>query len=326
MKRHGPRLHGVHYSIVARLSSSPAAHAEHTGVEGSYSWRMARYELSGKVALVTGGARGIGWATARALVARGASVAIADLDAEAATAAAARIHDSRAVGMAADVTDRGAMQRAVAAAVERFGALDVVVANAGIVSRVATFRAMSSESFERVLEVNLLGVCRTVDAALPEIARRQGHVVVVSSIYAFTNGVGAVPYAMSKAAVEQLGRALRVELVQHGAGASVAYFGFIDTEMVHRAIDQDPLVDRMLASLPRPLHKRLPPQVAGEAIVRGIERRQPRIIRPRRWVAMSLLRGVLGPLGDARMERDEETQATMRELDARAGEDQPTTA
>jgi hypothetical protein len=74
------------------------------------------------------------------------------------------------------------------------------------------------------------------------------------------------------------------------------------------------------------LHKRLPPTAAGEAIVRGIERRQPRIIRPRRWVAMSVLLGILGPLGDARAERDAATLALVREIDARAGEDQPTTA
>ena len=91
---------------------------------------------------------------------------------------------------------------------ERFGGLDVVVANAGIASRVATFRAMPSETFERVLDVNLMGVCRTVDAALPQIVSRGGHVVVVSSVYAFINGIGAAPYAMSKAAVEQFGRAL----------------------------------------------------------------------------------------------------------------------
>jgi NAD(P)-dependent dehydrogenase (short-subunit alcohol dehydrogenase family) len=287
---------------------------------------MARYELTDKVALVTGGARGIGFATARALVARGASVVVVDLSAESAERAAGELHDSRAMGLAGDVTDRSAMQHAVAATVERFGGLDVVVANAGIASRVATFRATSSENFERVLDVNLMGVCRTVDAALPEIIRRHGHVVVISSIYAFTNGIGAVPYAMSKAAVEQFGRALRAELVQHGASASVAYFGFIDTEMVHKAIDEDPLANAMLEAFPKPLHKRLAPSVAGEAIVRGIERRQPRIIRPHRWVLMSLLRGILNPLSDAQLERDETTQENLRKLDARAGEDQPTTA
>jgi NAD(P)-dependent dehydrogenase (short-subunit alcohol dehydrogenase family) len=284
------------------------------------------YDLNGKVALVTGAARGIGFATARALIARGASVTVLDLDEEAVRQAAAQLHDSRALGIAADVTDRGAMQRAVATTVERFGGLDVVVANAGIVSRVASFRAMSSENFERVIEVNEMGVVRTVEAALPEIVPRRGHVVVISSIYAFFNGIGAIPYAMSKAAVEQFGRALRVELAPHGASASVAYFGFIDTEMVHRALDGDPAVDRMLQTLPKPLHKRLSPAVAGEAIVAGIEKRSPRIIRPRRWAVWSVLRGILNPLTDARAEREEETLSIVREFDARAGQDQPTTA
>jgi NAD(P)-dependent dehydrogenase (short-subunit alcohol dehydrogenase family) len=287
---------------------------------------MARYDLTGKVALVTGAARGIGLATARALAARGASVVIVDLDEASAQRAAAQVHDTRALGLGADVTDRSAMQRAVGAAVERFGALDVVVANAGIASRAATMRALSGEAFERVLEVNLMGVYRTVDAALPEIVRRRGHVVVIASIYAFANGVGALPYAMSKAGVEQLGRALRVELAQHGASASVAYFGFIDTEMVHRALDADALATRLMETVPKPLRKRLAPQVAGEAIARGIERRQPRIIRPRRWTVVPVLRGILGPVGDAAMERDAATQAIVREIDARGGEEQPTTA
>jgi NAD(P)-dependent dehydrogenase (short-subunit alcohol dehydrogenase family) len=287
---------------------------------------VARYELSGKVALVTGGARGIGFATARELIARGANVVIVDQRAEDASAAAAQLHDTNAVGIAGDVTDRGAMQRAVAIAVERFGGLDVVVANAGIAARVATFRAFSTETFERVLAVNLVGVYRTVDAALPEIVRRQGHVVLISSIYAFLNGLGEVPYAMSKAAVEQFGRALRVELAQHGASATVVYFGFIDTEMVHHGLDRDPLVTELMSSLPKPLRKRLPPSAAGEAIVRGIERRSPRVFQPRRWAAMSALRGILGPLSDARLERDAQVQAHLRQLDARVGEDQSTSA
>jgi NAD(P)-dependent dehydrogenase (short-subunit alcohol dehydrogenase family) len=287
---------------------------------------MARYDLNGKVALVTGAARGIGFGTAKALAARGASVAIVDLEQAAAERAASEIGDANAIGLAADVTDRGAMQRAVATTVERFGGLDVVVANAGVASRAATFRAMSTESFERVLDVNLHGVYRTVDAALPEIVNRGGHVVVVSSIYAFFNGVGAAPYAMAKAGVEQFGRALRVELIPHGASASVAYFGFIDTEMVHRAIDQDPLTERMMSQIPKVLHKRLQPAVAGEAIVRGIERRAPRIIRPRRWVVMSVLRGILNPLTDKQIEGNKETLEIVRELDSRGNEEQPLTA
>src|SRR5918998_1196582 len=260
---------------------------------------MARYDLAGKTALITGGARGIGFATARAAASRGANVAVVDLDRDAAERAASEIHDTKALGLAADVTDRGALQQAVAQTVERFDGLDVVVANAGLAPRGATMRAMSTESFERVLDVNLMGVYRTVDVALPEIVRRKGHIVVIASIYAFMNGAGAVPYAMSKAGVEQLGRALRTELAPHGASASVAYFGFIDTELVHRIIDQDPLADVMLGEMPKPLRKRLQPAVAGEAIAQGIERRRPRIIRPRRWTLLSLARGVFNPLSDA---------------------------
>ena len=284
-----------------------------------------RFELNGKVAIVTGGARGIGRATAEELSRRGAKVVVVDLDADSAAAAADGLSGD-SFGVAADVTDRGAMQGVVAEAVERWGGVDVVVANAGIASRGATSRAMSSEAFDRVLDVNLNGVHRTVLAALPEIVRRRGHVVVVASVYAFMNGVGAAPYAMSKAGVEAFGRALRVELAQHGAGASVAYFGFIDTEMVHRTIDADSVIEDGSESLPKLLQKRLPPSAAGAAIVRGIERRAPRIIRPKRWAAVSVLRGILNPLTDGYMVRDEEVQRVARELDERGSEEQPTTA
>ena len=284
-----------------------------------------RFPVRGKVAIVTGAARGIGFATAIELSRRGASVVVVDLDPEAAAAAAAAL-PGPALGLAADVTDRGAMQRVVAGTVERFGGVDIVVANAGIASRGATFRAMSGETFDRVLDVNLNGVHRTVTAALPEIIARHGHVVVISSVYAFVNGAGATPYAMSKAGVEQLGRALRIELAQHGAGASVAYFGFIDTEMVHQALDEDPLGNRLKETQPAFLMKRLQPAEAGRAIVAGIERRAPRIIRPRRWAAFSVLRGVVNPFLDRAMVRSEEIQGITRDLDRRDEEEQTTTA
>jgi NAD(P)-dependent dehydrogenase (short-subunit alcohol dehydrogenase family) len=285
----------------------------------------ATFNLRDKVAIVTGAARGIGLATATELSKRGATVVSVDLHADAAEAAAESLSGT-AIGVAADVTDAGAMRSVVADAVDRFGGVDVVVANAGIASRAATVRAMSGETFDRVLDVNLNGVHRTVIAALPEIVRRKGHVVVVSSVYAFVNGLGSAPYAMSKAGVEAFGRALRVELSLHGAGASVAYFGFIDTEMVHQALDADPISQRSEDALPAVLRKRLQPSEAGGAIVDGIEKRAPRIIRPRRWAAFSVLRGVVNPWLDTRMTKDADLQAIARELDARGGEEQPTTA
>ena len=285
----------------------------------------ATFILSGKVAIVTGAARGIGQATAAELSRKGAKVVVVDLDADAAAASAESL-PGEAIGIAADVTDRGAMQGVVAEAVERWGGVDVVVANAGIASRGATARAMSGEAFDRVLDVNLNGVHRTVLAALPEIVRRGGHVVVVSSVMSFMNGVGAAPYAMSKAGVEAFGRALRVELAQHGAGASVAYFGFIDTHMVHQTVDGDSAIGDGGEALPALLRKRLPPSAAGAAIVRGIERRSPRIIRPRRWAVISTMRGILNPVVDGYMARDAEIQRITAELDGRGSEEQPTTA
>src|SRR5258708_36575388 len=100
----------------------------------------------------------------------GAPVAVGDLDQAAAERAASQLHETRAIGIAADVTDRGALQRAVATTVERFGGLAGVVANAGIASRVATSRAMSPETFERVLDATLMGGSRTAPPALPSIA------------------------------------------------------------------------------------------------------------------------------------------------------------
>jgi hypothetical protein len=112
----------------------------------------------------------------------------------------------------------------------------------------------------------------------------------------------------------------------HGASATTAYFGFIDTEMVHEALDRNPLRAQFEGSVPKPLLKRLPPSAAGEGIVRGIERRAPRIISPRRWAVFSVLRGIVNPFSDRQLERDAELHAMMRRLDDRAGEEQPTTA
>jgi NAD(P)-dependent dehydrogenase (short-subunit alcohol dehydrogenase family) len=285
----------------------------------------ASYDVAGKVAIVTGGARGIGFATAQALARRGAVVVIVDLDLDASERAAAQLPGA-ALGFAADVTDRGALQRVVATVVSERGGVDVVVANAGVASRGATVRAMSGETFDRVLAVDLGGVYNTVIAALDQVASRGGHVVLTSSVYAFVNGLGLAPYAMAKAGVEQLGRALRVELVPHGAGASVAYFGFIDTEMVHCGLDDDPLAPKMKQALPAVLRKRLSPAQAGEAIARGIERRAPRIIAPKRWVPLSALRGLINPLLDDLLVKDAAVQSIVRELDSRGDQEQPLTA
>jgi NAD(P)-dependent dehydrogenase (short-subunit alcohol dehydrogenase family) len=269
------------------------------------------YSLAGKSCLVTGAARGIGLATARRMAERGADVALLDLDLDETTEAAAGIGD-RAMALAGDVTDAAAMERAVAAVVERFGGLDVVVANAGVGPPPRPMTVVDADAFERTIEIDLLGVWRTVRPCLPQIVERRGHVVVVASVYAFVNGVMATPYAVSKAGVEQLGRSLRAELSIHGASASVAYFGFIDTKMVRDAF-ADPVASRVEDFFPSFVTRRLQPAAAGAAIVDGIERRVPRIVRPKWWRVYSVLRGVLNPVLDAGLVRDERLTDAIRE-------------
>lgn len=280
---------------------------------------MPRFDLNGKVALVTGAARGIGFETARQIHLRGGSVAVVDLDPDRSREAAERI-GPRALGIGADVTDAGAIQRAVAETVERFGALDVVVANAGIAQpKVATLRGIGAEEWERVFEVDLLGVWRTVRAALPQIVERRGHVVVTSSVYAFVNGVLNSPYAVAKSGVESMGRALRAELKPLGASASVAYFGWVDTGMVQEAFAREHSGSTE-ENLPAFLRKRIQPDEAGAAVVRGIEERAPRIFAPKWWRYVSALRGVLNPVIDRYLERDEQMQQTLREVETAADE------
>ena len=279
---------------------------------------MLVYDLNGKVALVTGAARGIGYETARQMHLRGASVAVVDIDADQARESAERI-GPRAIGIATDVTDHTSIMQAVAETVERFGGLDVVVANAGIAqAKMATVRGIGTEEWERVFEVDMLGVWRTVRAALPQIVERKGHVVVTSSVYAFVNGVLNSPYAVAKSGVESLGRSLRAELMPLGASAGVAYFGWVDTKLVHDAFESNG--DRMQQNLPEFLKKRIPPDEAGAAVVRGIEERAPRIFAPKWWRYVSALRGILNPLLDRRFERDATMIATIREIEAEADE------
>jgi NAD(P)-dependent dehydrogenase (short-subunit alcohol dehydrogenase family) len=279
---------------------------------------MSTYSLNGKVALVTGAARGIGYETARQLHARGASVAVLDLDADQAREAAERI-GSRAIGIAADVTDKGATMGAVAETVERFGGLDIAVANAGIAPpTVTTARTMPAEEWERVVDVNLLGVWHTVRAALPQISERRGQLVLIGSIYSYANGLLASPYAVSKAGVEALGRALRAELSPFGASATVAYFGWVDTDLVRDSLDRQDGGRMLRDTLPAFVLKRITADAAGATIVRALEERAPRVFAPGWWRYMSALRGLVNPIFDRRVERDAKIAAAIREAEANA--------
>ncbi|MDX6666907.1 MAG: hypothetical protein QOK04_287 [Solirubrobacteraceae bacterium] len=256
----------------------------------------SRYELQDRVVLITGGARGIGADAAQRLVARGARVAVVDQDAAAVQRKAAELGDA-AAAFTADVTDAGALDAAVEGAVARFGGIDVVIANAGISGTVSTVAAVDRASFERVIEVNLLGVWRTVRATLPYVVERRGYVLPIASVAAALPVPLLAAYAASKAGVEGFARSLRMEVLATGTRVGVGYFSFIDTDMVRDARAQ-PTAMQAMRVLPGGFSGALPVGAAGEAIVRGVQRRSKRVYAPR-WVpALLALRGLSGPLDD----------------------------
>ena len=167
--------------------------------------------VHGKVVFITGGARGIGAEVARRLHDKGAKLVLTDLDEAALEALAAELGDERVLTVVADVRDLSAMQAAADQAVERFGGIDVVVANAGIASYGSVLQ-VDPEAFKRVLDINVLGVFHTVRATLPAVIDRRGYVLIVSSLAAFAAAPGLAPYDVSKAGVEHLANALRLEV------------------------------------------------------------------------------------------------------------------
>jgi NAD(P)-dependent dehydrogenase (short-subunit alcohol dehydrogenase family) len=279
-----------------------------------------RYEVANRAVLITGATSGIGRATAKALHARGANVVLTSRRQDALDALALELGGKCTLAIAADVTDRQALGAVVTAAAERFGGLDVLVANAGIaVDPPATIAAVDEQQFERVIAVDLVGAWRTVRAALPQIIARRGHVVLTASLYAYTNGFANAAYAVSKAGVEQLGRALRTELAPHGATASVLYPGWTDTPLVTPAFGGNATATELLRhSCPKSLRTPITPERVAAATVRGIERRSARITVPGRWIPISVLRGILNPVIDAAIERDPKIRELVLELERQA--------
>lgn len=263
----------------------------------------AVYDLEGRVVLVTGGARGIGLAIANSAAARGAKIVLVDLDEDVAAETATTINGD-AMGYGADVSDRTKIEAAFARAIDHFGRIDVVVANAGVAPPVTTAIGIDPEDWERVVRVNLYGVWHTVRAGMSEVVANQGQFVLVSSSYAFMNGALNSSYATAKAGVEALGRSLRPELIPLGASATVCYFGWITTRMVTGAFSE-PIATRMRKLAPRFMTRQIPVARAGEAVVEGIETRAPRVIVPAEYAVFFWLRGILGPLMDRRFATDE---------------------
>jgi NAD(P)-dependent dehydrogenase (short-subunit alcohol dehydrogenase family) len=246
------------------------------------------------VAVVTGAGRGIGLETARRLSASH-RVALLDLDADAVSRAAEELGDAVAVGC--DIADGESVGAAIDRVVAACGGIDVCISNAGIATAGA-LRHLDPDVVAAQLNVNLTGNWRVVHACLPHLVARRGYVLAVASIAAIVPPPGLGAYAASKAGLEQLLDVLRVEMRHLGVDVGVAYFSWIDTEMVRGAERQHPGFAAMRERLRGPAGRTLPVAAAADAIARGVERRSRRVVAPG-WVgAVYRLRGLIPELLD----------------------------
>ncbi|HEV7774978.1 MAG TPA: SDR family oxidoreductase [Conexibacter sp.] len=267
--------------------------------------------ISGQVVFITGAARGIGATAAKQLAARGAKVALVGLEPDELAKVAAECGPD-AAWFEADVTDTSAIEAAVQGAVERFGGIDVVIANAGIATG-GSVLSIDPAAWERVVEVNLFGSWRTIRAALPHVIERRGYVLQVASVAAIAHAPFMSAYCASKAGVEAFADSLRTEVAHVGVDVGVAYFSWIDTDMV-RGADERPGIGTMRKGISGPFGKTYPLSDVAAAVAQGVERRARHVVVPG-WVrAALLLRGLMAPL--AEREARKTVPAVERELQA----------
>ncbi|GAA3022209.1 short-chain dehydrogenase/reductase [Actinokineospora globicatena] len=249
--------------------------------------------VAGKVILITGAARGFGAGLARRFAASGAKVALVGLEPEELAKVAADCGPNAAV-FEADVTDWAALEAAAKGTVERFGGIDIVVANAGIAAA-GFVRSIDPVAFERTIEVDLLGVWRTVRVTLPHVIERKGYVLVVSSMAAIAHAPAMAAYAAAKAGVEAFTNSLRAEVRHLGVKVGVAHPSWIATDLVNGA-DEHPVFGPLRAGMPGPIGKTYPVSVALDALEAGVLRRD-RTVHVPGWVGLlKLFRAFLPPI------------------------------
>ncbi|MGH7733746.1 MAG: SDR family oxidoreductase [Gemmatimonadales bacterium] len=272
--------------------------------------------VNSQVVFITGGAGGIGAEVARRLHNKGAKLVLIDLDEARLAAFATELGgDERVLTVLADVRDITAMQAAADKAVERFGGIDVVMANAGIASYGSVLQ-VDPRVFKRVMDVNVLGVFHTVRATLPAAIQRRGYVLIVSSMAAFAAYPGMAPYGVSKAGVEHLANALRLEVAHLGVSVGSAHMSWIDTALVRDTEADLPVFRENRVKKPRsPFLKITSVEKCAAAFVKGIEGRKTRIYCPS-WVGLfRWLKPVLStPAGESAIRKS--TLEQLPRLDA----------
>ena len=239
-----------------------------------------RMRLERRTAVVTGAAGGIGRAIAVSLARRGCHLALADIDEGGMADTADLTRGVRVSRHRIDVADREAVAEFPNAVAAEHGGVDVLVNNAGVAVG-GTFEQVSDEDFEWLFEINFWGVVRMTRAFLPLLrASGDARVVNLSSAYGLIAPPQQAAYAASKFAVRGFSEALRHELEGSGIGVTVVHPGGVNTSIAENARVPAGISEEEIARRRKKYRKllRLPPEIAGETIVRGIEQRQARVL------------------------------------------------
>jgi len=238
--------------------------------------------LRGQVVLITGAGSGIGAASALELQGRGALPVLVDCDA-AGLEAAAQALGGEVLAIAADVTRASDCEMAVARTLARHGRIDVVWANAGMAS-FGPVHHTDPRAWKHCIDVNVNGVFNTVRSALPAVLASRGYVVATASVASFAHPPSMSAYAASKAAVEAMCNAWRIELAGHGVRVGVIHPTWVSTPLVSEGALHPGFV-RLRSTMPGPLGRELPVDVAARLIADGLARRDHRIWVPG-WVRL----------------------------------------
>ncbi|RSN57870.1 short-chain dehydrogenase [Streptomyces sp. WAC 04229] len=273
---------------------------------------MTDSPLQNRTVVVTGAARGLGAALARACARRGARLALLGREKSRLQALAADL-PTPALAVEADVTDPAALAEAAGAVRRGLGPPSVVVANAGIAEG-GPFVTSDPALWRRVVDVNLTGSAHTARAFLPDLLRTAGYHLQIASLAS----LGAAPmmsaYCASKAGVEAFTHSLRAEVAHHGVAVGIAYLNWIDTDMIRDA-DRYPVLRELRAHMPPPARRTFPADDVAARLVRAMERRRTTVYVPG-WLRLAQLGRVTLPPVVLRLSRHElprlEADGSMR--------------
>jgi len=237
---------------------------------------MVSHPFKDKVVAITGAASGIGLALARKFAGEGATVALIDMDPDALARCEKEFRDSgwRALVLTCNVTDQAKCAAAMAAVIQEFGGIDVLVNNAGITQR-SRFADTQLSVFHKVMAVNFFGSLYCTKAALDSLIERRGMIIVNESVAGLTPLLGRTGYSASKHALHGLFTSLRCELREKGVHVLIVCPGFIRTNLQTRALGAD---GRVTARPQSKIGKEATPENAAAHIYRAAVRKKPLLI------------------------------------------------